>query len=99
MALLARLDPAAQQARQAIQEEQPMSAGGGLCAQILMEQSSFTMALLQAVPIAMVAQPTTSAQQKELMLSTTLKLQLAMLIMPFCMVQNMKPQAGKHFIT
>jgi len=78
LALLALLDPAAHRVHQVLQEEQPMSAGGGPCAQILMEQSSFMMALPQAVPITMVEQPTTSAQQKESMLSTTLKLQLPM---------------------
>ena len=91
LALLALLDPLAHQVPLAPQEERPMSAGGGQCVQVLLEQSLFTMALLQAVSIARVEELNMSAQQKEMMLNTNLKLQLAMQVIPICMLQNRKP--------
>ena len=69
MALLGHLvnealqDPPAQQLDPlAHQGELLTSAGGGLCAQMLLEQSLFMMALLQVLTLAtQVAEPTTSA--------------------------------------
>ena len=51
LALLALLDPAVHRVPLALQEERPMSAGGRQHAQMLLEQSSFMLALPQAVSL------------------------------------------------
>lgn len=62
LALLALLDPSVHQVPLALQEERPMSAGGRQRAQMLLEQSSFMLALPQEVSIPKVEEPITSAQ-------------------------------------
>ena len=59
----ALLDPLVLQELKAPQEEQITFVGGGQCAQMLLEQSLFTVASLLAVTIhTLVGEPTTSAQ-------------------------------------
>ena len=62
LALLALLDPVVHRVPLPFQEERPMSAGGRQRAQMLLEQSSFMLALPQVVTLTKVEEPITSAQ-------------------------------------
>ena len=86
----ALLAPLAHQVPLAPQEERPMSAGGGQCAQVLLEQGWSIMALLQALTSqSEEEEPATSVQQQELTSSTRLKPPLPTVMILYCTAQSM----------